>query len=112
MSAALSVLYVRFRDVAIIWLVVAQMLFYATPILYPVTAFENETTEHLLMINPLAVIFEQVRVWVLAEPQAPTAVEAAGGVLGLLPAAAIFVGACAFAVWIFRREAPRIAEDL
>jgi ABC-2 type transport system permease protein len=111
-SAALSVLYVRFRDVSIIWLVVAQMLFYGTPILYPVTAFENETTEHLLMVNPLAVIFEQVRIWVLAEPQAPTAVEAAGGAAGLLPAAAIFVGACAFAVWIFRREAPRIAEDL
>ena len=36
-SMALSVLYVRFRDVAIIWLVVAQVLFYATPILYPVT---------------------------------------------------------------------------
>jgi ABC-2 type transport system permease protein len=111
-SSALSVLYVRFRDVAIIWLVVAQMLFYGTPILYPVTAFENETTEHLLMINPLAVIFEQVRVWILAEPQAPTAAEAAGGALHLLPAAAIFVGACVFAVWIFRREAPRIAEDL
>jgi ABC-2 type transport system permease protein len=111
-SSGLSVLYVRFRDVSIIWLVAAQMLFYGTPILYPVTAFENETTEHLLMINPLAVIFEQVRVWVLAEPQAPTAVEAAGGVLGLLPATAIFAGSCAFAVWIFRREAPRIAEDL
>ena len=75
------------------------------------------------MINPLAVIFEQVRVWILNEPQAatnapanqahaPTAVEAAGGVVGLLPAAAIFVGVCVFAVWIFNREAPRIAEDL
>ncbi|MGN6258486.1 MAG: ABC transporter permease [Solirubrobacterales bacterium] len=120
-SSALSVLYVRFRDVAIIWVVAAQMLFYATPILYPVTAFENETTERLLMINPLAVIFEQVRVWALGEPQvaagpheahAPTAVEAAGGWLGLLPALAIFVGLCVFAVWIFNREAPRIAEDL
>ena len=111
-SAALSVLYVRFRDVAIIWLVVAQMLFYGTPILYPVTAFEGESIEHLLMVNPLAVIFQQVRVWILAEPQAPTAVEAAGGAAGLLPAAAIFFGSCLFAVWVFRREAPRIAEDL
>ena len=110
-SAALAVLYVRFRDIAIIWLVAAQVLFYGTPILYPVTAFESETTEHLLMINPLAVIFQQVRVWVL-EPQAPTAVEAAGGALNLIPAAAIFLGSCVFAVWILRREAPRIAEDL
>jgi ABC-2 type transport system permease protein len=111
-SSALSVLYVRFRDVAIIWTVVAQVLFYGTPILYPVTAFDDATIEHLLMVNPLAVIFQQVRVWVLAEPQAPTAVEAAGGALNLLPAIAIFVALCAFAIWIFNREAPRIAEDL
>ena len=109
---ALSVLYVRFRDVAIIWVVFAQVLFYGTPILYPVTAFHDEKYEHLLMINPLAVIFEQVRVWVLAEPHAPTAVEAAGGALHLLPAAAICIAVCAFAVWIFNRDAPRIAEEL
>jgi ABC-2 type transport system permease protein len=112
-GSALSVLYVRFRDVAIIWTVLAQMLFYGSPILYPVTAFgEDSTIEHLLMINPLAVILEQARVWILAEPQAPTAVEAAGGVVNLIPAAAIFVGVCAFAVWVVNREAPRIAEDL
>jgi ABC-2 type transport system permease protein len=112
LSMALSVLYVRFRDVAIIWLVGAQVLFYATPILYPITAFDNETYEHILMINPLAVIFEQVRVWILAEPDAPSAVEAAGGAVGLLPAIAIFLGTCLFSVWIFNRDAPRIAEEL
>lgn len=112
MSMMLSVLYVRFRDVAIIWIVFAQVLFYVTPILYPITAFHNERYERLLMINPLAVIFEQVRVWVLNEPHAPTAVEAAGGALHLLPAVAIYVGICVFGVWIFNREAPRIAEDL
>jgi ABC-2 type transport system permease protein len=112
LSMALSVLYVRFRDVAIIWVVFAQVLFYATPILYPVTAFHNKTYEHLLMINPLAVIFEQVRVWILAEPNAPTAAEAAGGAIHLLPAVAIYVAVCAFGVWIFNREAPRVAEQL
>jgi ABC-2 type transport system permease protein len=115
-SMILSVLFVRFRDVAIIWTVVAQVLFYATPILYPLgpvgdEPFLKEWQEHLLMLNPLAVIFEQVRVWML-EPAAPTAVEAAGGALHLLPALAIYLGVCAFALWIFNREAPRIAEDL
>jgi ABC-2 type transport system permease protein len=109
-SMALSVLYVRFRDVAIIWTVLAQVLFYATPILYPINF--KEDYEHLLMINPLAVIFEQVRIWILAEPQAPTVVEAAGGWLGLLPAAAIFLAVCVLGVWTFNREAPRIAEEL
>lgn len=110
-SMMLSVLYVRFRDVAIIWMVFAQALFYATPVLYPVEAFENETYEHLLMINPIAVIFQQARVWVL-EPHAPTAVEAAGGVAGLIPAATIFVAVCALGAWTFSRQAPKIAEDL
>jgi ABC-2 type transport system permease protein len=112
-AMALSVLYVRFRDVQIIWLVFAQMLFYATPILYPITIFKDEPrVQHLLMVNPLAVIFEQVRVWVLNEPGAPTAAEAAGGKEHLIPAALIFLAVCAFGVWIFNREAPRIAEDL
>jgi ABC-2 type transport system permease protein len=114
-STALSVLFVRFRDVAIIWVVGAQVLFYATPILYPVTTFSAEghhTKEHLLMINPLAVIFEQVRVWVLQEPGAPSAAQAAGGAVNLIPAAVIFLAVCAFGVWIFNREAPRVAENL
>jgi len=113
-SMMLSVLYVRFRDVAIIWTVLAQMLFYATPILYPLgeNGLGDPSIEKALMINPLAVIFEQVRVWVLTEPNAPTAAEAAGGALHLLPAAAIFVAICLYGAWIFNREAPRIAEEL
>jgi ABC-2 type transport system permease protein len=116
-AMGLSVLYVRFRDVSIIWLVVAQMLFYATPILYPVDfkstpANPDHTFEHLMMVNPLGVIMTQVRAWILHEPGAPTAVDAAGGWLGLLPAAAIFVVVCVLGALLFNREAPRIAEDL
>jgi ABC-2 type transport system permease protein len=118
MSMAFSVLYVRFRDVAIIWVVAAQILFYATPILYPLgekgIAADNPSIEEALMINPLAVIFEQIRVWILHEPlaDAPTATMAAGGWVHLLPAVAIYLAICAFGVWIFSREAPRIAEEL
>jgi ABC-2 type transport system permease protein len=112
MSMALSALYVRFRDTAIIWVVVSQMLLYLTPILYPVDAFDSSTKEHLLMVNPLAVIFEQVRVWILHEPGVPSALDAAGGWLGLLPAAVIYFGVCIYGAWFFNREAPRIAEAL
>jgi len=113
-SMMLSVLYVRFRDVAIIWTVLAQMLFYATPILYPLGegGLNRPSIEQVLMVNPLAVIFEQIRVWVFSEPNAPTAVEAAGGALHLLPAAAIFVAVCVYGAWVFNRDAPRIAEEL
>jgi ABC-2 type transport system permease protein len=110
----LSVLYVRFRDVAIIWAVLAQVLLYLTPILYPINAFENQnqTYEHLLMFNPLSVIFTQIRIWILHEPDAPSVVHAAGGWAGLIPATVIFFGVIAFSAWVFKREAPRVAEAL
>jgi ABC-2 type transport system permease protein len=109
-SMALSVLYVRFRDVLIIWTVAAQVLFYATPILYPI-GYVPETYRSLIFINPLAPIFEQVRVWAI-EPDAPSAIDVVGSAAGLLPAAAIYIAVCVFAVWIFNRDAPRIAEEL
>jgi ABC-2 type transport system permease protein len=106
----LSALFVRFRDVAIIWSVLASVLFYGTPILYPIEIVPEEFRS-ILLLNPLAPIFEQVRVWII-DPSAPSAVDAAGSVLALLPAAAIFVGTCVIGVWVFAREAPRIAEEL
>ena len=109
-SMILSVTYVRFRDVLIIWTVAAQVLFYATPILYPIEIVPKAYWQ-LLFINPLAPIFEQIRVWVL-DPSAPSATSVVGGAAGLLPAAAIFIGTCVLAVWIFNRDAPRIAEEL
>ena len=36
----------------------------------------------------------------------------AGGWLHLLPAIGLYVGICLFAVWIFNREAPKIAEEM
>jgi ABC-2 type transport system permease protein len=109
-SIALSALFVRFRDVGIIWGVVALVLLYCTPIIYPIQ-FIPENLEPLFFVNPLVPIFEQARVWII-DPSAPTAVEAAGGVAGLLPALAVFVFVCVFAWWIFNREAPNIAEAL
>lgn len=106
----LSALYVRFRDVAIIWTVLTSVLFYGTPILYPIEIVPDQYRS-FIMGNPLTPIFEQVRVWVL-DPSAPTAVEAAGGFLGLLPAITIFIGVCIAGAWVFHREAPRIAEEL
>lgn len=109
-SMTLSVLYVRFRDIAIIWTVFAQVLFYATPVLYPITVVP-EAYRRLLLLNPLAPIFNQIQVWVI-NPSAPSASSFVGGILGLLPALAIFIAVCVFGVWIFNRDAPRIAEDL
>jgi ABC-2 type transport system permease protein len=109
-SMLLSSLYVRFRDTAIIWSVLASALFYATPVIYPIEVVPDRYRD-LIMLNPLTPLFEQARRWII-DPSAPGAVSAAGGWTHLLPAIAIFIGTCALGAWYFKREAPRIAEEL
>jgi ABC-2 type transport system permease protein len=104
----LSALFPRFRDTAIIWSVVATALFYATPVLYPLEIVSG-TLQDLLSINPLTPLFELARKWVI-DPDAPWPL--AGDSLLLLVPVAIFVAVCGLAVWVFNREAPRIAEEL
>ena len=106
----LSSLYVRYRDLLIIWTVATTMLFYATPVLYPIESLPSKYHD-LAFINPLTPIFEQARVWII-DPEAPGAVAAAGGWVHLIPAVVIYLGACVMAIRIFGREAPRIAEEL
>lgn len=110
-SLLLSALNVRFRDIAIIWTVVAQVLLYATPIIYPFEFIDPSFLRDVLLGNPFTLIFEQARVWII-DPAAPSALDIAGGWLNMLPAATIYVTTCILGVWVFKREAPKIAERL
>jgi ABC-2 type transport system permease protein len=110
LAAMLSALQVRFRDMSIIWQVTSQALFYATPVLYTLS-FVPHQFRWLILLNPLTPIFLQARNWII-DPSAPGAAAAAGGAARLLPAAAIFLAICALSVWVFAREAPRMAEEL
>jgi ABC-2 type transport system permease protein len=109
-AMAVSALNPRFRDTGIIWGVAVTALFYATPVLYPIELIGG-TLGRLLALNPLAPLFELARKWVI-DPEAPGPAAAAGGAVWLLIPAALFVAVCVFGIWIFNREAPRIAEVL
>jgi ABC-2 type transport system permease protein len=113
-SMIVSSLYPRFRDLGIIWSVFTTALFYATPILYPleIAVARSHTLGKLIALNPLTPIFELARVWVI-DPSAPYPGSArAGGVGYLFVAVGLWVAVCVTAVWVFSRQAPRIAEDL
>ena len=106
-----SALYPRFRDVSIIWSVFAMVLFYATPVLYPIWLVSPNLRD-LIALNPLAPIMDLAQRWV-TEPRTPWPSAAVmGGPVRLAIAVTLYAAVCAFAVWIFRREAPRIAEAL
>jgi ABC-2 type transport system permease protein len=109
-SMIVSSLYPRFRDTAIIWTVLATVLFYGTPVLYPLEVVPDGMRD-VLILNPLTPMFELARAWVI-DPSAPGPVNAAGGWGLLLAPIAIYAATCVFALWVFNREAPRIAEQL
>jgi ABC-2 type transport system permease protein len=109
-SMIVASLYPRFRDMAIIWTVLSTVLFYGTPILYPIEAVPD-TLRHVILLNPLTPVFELARLWMI-DPGAPTPAEAADGLVRLLAPIALYALTCVLAVWIFNREAPRIAEEL
>ena len=109
-----SAMYVRYRDVQPIWDVLLQMLFYGTPVLYPIEIVQERSetaAEWLVTLNPFAAIVQQTRHAVI-DPSAPSAAVAAGGwghlaITGVITLAILVVG---FSV--FRRRAPYVAEEL
>lgn len=110
LSMLLSALNVRFRDVAIIWIVLATALNYGTPIIYPLNIVP-EGLKHVLMANPLTPLFQQAHIWMI-DSNTEGVWTAAGGPLPLIVAGLIYVVVCVLGVWVFNREAPRIAEQL
>jgi ABC-2 type transport system permease protein len=106
----LSALYVRFRDMQPIWEVGLQMLFYASPVIYAVTT-APANLQDIVMYNPIAVVLTQFRHAVI-DQDAPTAAEAIGGAELLLIPLAIVAAIFVLGIWVFTREAPRIAENL
>ena len=111
-SMLVSSLYVRFRDVAIIWTVLVTVLFYGTPVLYPIDiVLGHDLLKTMIQLNPLTPIFEQMRVWIV-DPSAPTWFEAADNGWLVVAPVALYLTICVLAVWVFNREAPRIAEEL
>jgi ABC-2 type transport system permease protein len=105
-----SALYVRYRDVQPIWEVLSQMLWYASPILY-VSTLVPADLRAAYQVNPIASVMAQIRHSVI-DPSAPSAATLIGGADRLLIPAGIVLGVFALGLWVFNREAPRIAENL
>lgn len=59
----LATLYVHFRDIQHIWEVVSQVLFYATPIIYPLSMVKGNypVISKLMLMSPIAQTFQDAR---------------------------------------------------
>ncbi|MDN6001342.1 MAG: ABC transporter permease [Bifidobacterium crudilactis] len=75
----LSTLNVYFRDIQHIWEVASQMLFYATPIIYPLSMViarlgqrNGEIVSKIMLLNPPAQIIQDIRANLIAPQTTPT----------------------------------------
>jgi ABC-2 type transport system permease protein len=108
----LSAWFVRFRDVRPIWEVALQVLFYSSMILVPFETVSEKygTLAKIMLANPMAAIVQQSR-HALVDPTIP-GTAAAGGWLTVVVPIALTLATFALGLWVFNREAPRVAEDL
>lgn len=111
-SLLLSALYVRFRDIGQIWELALQLLFYASPIIYPV-GYLPPWGKGIAFLNPVTQVLQDVRALLLYRDlpanriTAATVFEGWGG--RLLPIGITLVLLLA-AVAFFRHEEPLFAE--
>lgn len=108
-ALAFSALYVRFRDIREIWELTLQILFYASPIIYPAT-FLPPWFREIVYLNPFVQIAQDARAIVVPSRAGLTAAHVYGSPLGeLLPigvALLLLVGG----YLLFRKEEPWFAE--
>ncbi|MFT4050202.1 MAG: ABC transporter permease [Solirubrobacterales bacterium] len=110
-GTGLSAVYVRFRDVRPIWEVISQVLFYASPVIYPIEFIPNPTLQKLIMCNPVAMIIEQLR-HATVDPSAPSVVHVFGNWWMLAIPLGITVLLAVFGFMAISRMAPRVAEEM
>jgi ABC-2 type transport system permease protein len=114
LAMLLSSLYVYFRDISPIWEVLSQVLFYASPVIIPLSIVKaklSPTLLHVYMLSPIATALQQFRHAVINHA-APAAAVALGGAAGLLEPIAIVLAVFALGFVVFNRTAPYVAENL
>jgi len=107
----LAALFVRFRDLQQIWELALQLMFYASPIIYPV-GFLPPWAKKLVFLNPFTQVMQDIRA-LLFYPDKPenlvTASSAFGGVGRGVPIA-IAIGTLVLGYTVFKRDEPWFAE--
>lgn len=106
----MSIAFLSFPDIDQIWSLISRVLFYASPVLFPIEIIP-EPFEKVMSVNPLAPLIEVARIAVI-DPTAPGPLEVAGPLLGVLVPGTLIVAAIVGGVLVFKRAAPRVAEIL
>jgi ABC-2 type transport system permease protein len=111
-AVILSTLFVRFRDIGQIWELMLQLLFYASPIVYPV-GYLPPWARRVAFLYPFTQVLQDIRSIILypdSRPNRLTIAQAFGtSAARLIPIGIVLLLGIA-ALALFRREEPYFAE--
>ena len=112
-SFLLGAINVKFRDISSIWEVVSQALFYAIPIIYPISmvAARSVSAAKLLLLNPIAQIIQDVR-YILITKQTITTWNFVDNVFLQIIPIFIVILFFLFGIWYFNKHSKKFAEEI
>jgi len=115
MAMVLSIGFVFFRDLEPIWSVVLQIMFYSSGVFFTFDAIAGQKHGQLildiLLSNPFAAILATAR-HVLIDPSWEAPWDAMSSPWLVLIPAGMILGSLVLGFVLFRRQAPRVAEEL
>ncbi|MBQ9020144.1 ABC transporter permease [Candidatus Saccharibacteria bacterium] len=112
-SFLLGAINVKYRDVASIWDVLIQALFYTAPIIYPISmaASMSPTAAKVLLLNPISQVIQDVRYNLITKETVTTWNYIDNTWLKLLPIAIIILLLIIGALY-FRKKSRYFAEEV
>jgi ABC-2 type transport system permease protein len=105
----LATAFVRVRDLAQLWELIIQLLFFGTPIMYPV-GFLPPWAKPIAFVSPVVQVMQDLRAIIVGGPQAVTTADVYGTAWGYAVPISFCLVVLGFGLWIFRRESPWFAE--
>ena len=114
-SFLLGAINVKYRDVTSIWDVLTQALFYAIPIIYPVTmvAATSPTAAKIILLNPISQVIQDLRYCIVTKEAITTwAYVGEENYLWKFVPLIIVVIVLTWGSWYFRKKSKRFAEEI
>ena len=109
----LSAVFIKLRDVNYIWEVLMQGLFYATPIIYPLSEVSNRWPKaaEILLINPVAQTIQDFRYVVVTTRSDTIWAIGSSSFIMILPILIVLVS-LTVSILYFRKRSPYFAEEV
>ena len=114
-SFLLGAINVKYRDITSIWDVLTQALFYAIPIIYPITMVTatSITAAKVILLNPIAQVIQDLRYCIVTKETITTwsFVGEENFIWKLIPIFIVIV-IIAWGAWYFRKKSKQFAEEI